>query len=75
MNIVMAVRKRMQGSGAHNIMTHKIRLMRTVPAPDPVVSDPLEAYALPSQVTDGLAALDIDPRNAVLTVFGDLRLK
>ena len=46
-----------------------------MPAPDPVVSDPLEAYALPSQVTDGLAALDIDPRNAVLTVFGDLRLK
>jgi hypothetical protein len=33
----------------------------TTPAPDPVVSDPLGAYALPPQATDGLVQQDIDP--------------
>ena len=33
----------------------------STPAPDPVVSDPLGAYALPPQATDGLVQQDIDP--------------
>ena len=33
----------------------------SMPAPDPVDSDPLWAYSLPPQATDGLIQQDIDP--------------
>ena len=33
----------------------------SIPAPDPVDSDPLWAYSLPPQATDGLILQDIDP--------------
>ena len=33
----------------------------SIPAPDPVDSDPLWAYSLPPQATDGLIQQDIDP--------------
>ena len=53
-------------------MTKQMKMCCTsTPAPDPVVSDPLGAYSLPSQATDGLVAMDIDPHIAILTVFGD----
>jgi len=42
-------------------MMRKWKQESTTPAPDPVVSDPLGAYALPPQATDGLVQQDIDP--------------
>ena len=46
----------------------------SIPAPDPVDSDPLWAYSLPPQATDGLIQQDIDLPNELKTVFGDLPL-
>jgi len=37
-----------------------VQATSTMPAPDPVVSGSLGAYAIPPQATDGLVAQDID---------------